>query len=105
MTNSHERPVIRGLELRYVLVLALLGWKAPLSVAELVAAVERAGFSPPGRPGKAVADALRWEVRRGRVLRAGRDKYIVGYVAKVTRYRMQTRVARMRTHGVYRPAA
>ena len=105
MDSDNDLPVIRGLQLRSVLVLALLGRDRPMAVADLVRAVEEAGFSPPGRPGKSVADALRWEVRRGRVRRMGRDKYAGGYVANVTRHRMRARVARMRTGEVYRPAA
>lgn len=105
MDHHAELPVIRGLQLRSVLVLALLRRDQPMSVAELVRAVHQAGFAPPGRPGKAVADALRWEIGRGRVHRLGRDKYRAGYVASVTRYRMRARVARMRKGDIYVPAA
>ncbi len=105
MNNHADLPVIRGLQLRSVLVLALLGRNQPMSVAELVQAVERAGFAPPGRPGKSVADALRWEIRRGRVRRLGRDKYLAGYIASVTRHRMRARVARMREGDIFVPAA
>ena len=61
----------------------------------MVTAVERSGFALAGRPGKAIADALRWEVERGRVVRRERGVYAVGYVAKVTNHRMRARVAEM----------
>ncbi|MEY2422285.1 MAG: hypothetical protein QOI95_2352 [Acidimicrobiaceae bacterium] len=89
--------VVRGLELRSLLVLTLLGRSSqPVSVWELAEAVGEAGFAFRGRPGKAIADALRWEVARGRVVRADRGMYVAGYVAKVTRHRMRGRVAEMR---------
>lgn len=87
--------VVRGKELRWVLLVVLLDRRRPMEVAEMVAAVERMGFALDGRPGKAVADALRWEVDRGRVTRRERGVYAIGSVAKVTNYRMRARVAEM----------
>lgn len=87
------RPVLRGLRLRSMLVLLLLERDRPMTVSELVKAVEGNGFALAGRPGKAVADALRWEVGRGRAGRLGPGIYQAGYVAKVTRHRMRARVA------------
>jgi hypothetical protein len=61
---------IAGLQLRYFLTLHLFD-AGESSIGDLVAAVERHGFSLDGRPSKVVSDALRWEVRRGRVVRRG----------------------------------
>ena len=86
-------PVASGRPLRSLLVLLLLDADRTLTLPDLVASVERAGFTLTGRPGKTVSDALRWEVRRGRVVRAGRGRYRGGYVAKSSRHVMRRRVA------------
>jgi len=95
MDDMLTRPVVQGRELRWLLLVVLLDRRRPMQVAELVAAVERSGFALAGRPNKTVADALRCEVKRGRVVRRGRGLYAVGYVAKVTNHRMRGRVAGM----------
>jgi hypothetical protein len=87
------RVILRGIELRSLLVLVLLERRRAMTVAELVDAVDRRGFALDGRPSKAVSDALRWEVGRGRVVGVRRGVYRPGHVAKVTRHRMQARVA------------
>ena len=99
MDTAKELPHIRGLDLRSLLVLILLRQGRPMVVAELVAAVTASGFALAGRPGKAVSDALRWEMGLGRVRREGRATYCPGYVAKVTRHRMRSRVAQTRNQG------
>ena len=101
MPDSADLPVVHGLEFRSLLILALLKRGAPMHVRELAEAVEREGFAPPGRPGKAVSDALRWEMNLGRARRLGRGTYVAGHVANVTRQRMLARVARMRSRGVH----
>ena len=68
-----------------------------MEVWELVDAVDRRGLAFAGRASKEVADALRWEVARGRALRLDRGRYAAGYVAKATRHRMRRRVARAST--------
>ncbi|HUP86706.1 MAG TPA: hypothetical protein VM143_13665 [Acidimicrobiales bacterium] len=96
-------PRLAGLDLRSALVFLLLDRGRPIPLAELDARIRRAGFDVEGRPGKAVSDALRWEVARGRVRRLGRGIYGPGVVAKVTKHRMRARVAatpnRARTRG------
>ena len=99
MDTAKELPHIRGLDLSSLLVLILLRQGRPMGVAELVAAVTRTGFALADRPGKAVSDALRWEVRRGRVRRDRRAKYCPGYGAEVTPHRMRSRVAQTRNRG------
>jgi len=46
--------------------------QGPATVGELIDAVKHQGFSFRGRPSKAVSDALRWEIERGRVHRLRR---------------------------------
>jgi hypothetical protein len=91
-----EPPVLRGLELRSLLVLVLLDAGRPMTLAALTSAVERRGFAFGGRASKEAGDALRWEVARGRVVRTGRGVYAAGTVAKVTKHRMRARVAATR---------
>jgi hypothetical protein len=91
----HPEPrLIAGRELRYVLTLTLMH-AGSLTVRELVGAVERRGFSLGGRPSKTVSDALRWEIRRGRVVRVGRGRYATGSIPRSTRSWIRARVAMM----------
>jgi hypothetical protein len=71
---------IDGRLLRRVLVTWLMdaGPDCPLTVPELAQRLEQARLEVRGRGGKAVSDALRWEIRRGRVLRIGRGLYVLG---------------------------
>ena len=63
-----------------------------MTTADLVAAVDRGGFALHGRPSKAVADAIRWEVARGRIVRLGRARYGPGHLPKTTAWRMRQRL-------------
>ena len=96
MNTFDTRPLVRGLMLRSLIVLVLLDRRRPMDLAALTRAIGQSGFAVGGRPGKEIADALRWEVRRGRVVRHARGVYGPGVVAKVTRHRMRARVAQMR---------
>jgi hypothetical protein len=87
---------ISGLDLRYALTTLLLRARVPLTVPELVRALEREGFAVWGRPSKEVSDALRWEVGRGRVVRVRRGVYMAGKMPKQTRSRIVRRVADLR---------
>jgi len=89
-----DRPVLWGRELRYVLTLAIRAAGGPVSVAELVALVEQAGFRLSGRPSKTVSDAVRWEVRKRRVVRAGRARYAPGTMPRSTAWWMRDWVRR-----------
>jgi hypothetical protein len=73
----------------------LLTWRVvrsggEVSVAELVAWLEDAGFRPPVRTSKIVADRLRSDVRRGRLRRVGRGRYAAGRIAPTTWHRIRT---------------
>ena len=82
---------LRALELRYVLTLYLYECGL-LTVRQMVEAMEAEGFSVGGRPSKTVSDALRWEVRRGRVMRVGRGRYAHQAMPRQTRDRIRRRV-------------
>ena len=72
--ESDLRMTIRGRSLRFLLVAEMMH-HAEVTVAELVTYLDELGFTIDGRPSKIISDALRWEVRRGRVVRLGRGRY------------------------------
>jgi hypothetical protein len=69
---------LRGRPLRYLLTILLVDARRPLTVAELIEQVERAGLEIAGRPSKVISDALRWERDKGRVIRVGEGRYARG---------------------------
>ena len=81
-----------GLLLRYAICVALQRHDRWMSVAEIVGVIERWGFTLPEAANKAVADAIRWEVRKGRVLKHGRGRYAYGHVPRTTEHRMRQRL-------------
>ena len=90
-----NRLCLRGIELRYVLTLHL-AQQGPATIAELIDALSYHGFSVGGRPFKAVSDALRWEIGRGRVNRLARGRYEPGYIPRSTDYHIHQRVLTLR---------
>lgn len=84
--------VLRGIELRYVLAIALING-GTMTVADLSMELTRQRFTVGGRPSKAISDALRWEVLHGRVVRTGHGAYSPGYMPRSTEYRIRRRVA------------
>jgi hypothetical protein len=95
MHDPPARPLLRSLELRYVLTFHLHR-AGPLTVVDLVRLVEGEGFDVPGRPSKAISDALRWEIRRGRVIRVRRGLYAPGTIPRGTAHRIRSRVDQIR---------
>ncbi len=89
--------LIRGTLLRSVLLLALhkAGGRV-VTVPELVLVMQAQGFDVPGRAGKVVSDALRSELRRGRVARGGRGEYRLVELPRTTHRRCVERVAAAR---------
>ncbi len=70
-----SEPPLRGRALRFVLIDEMLR-RRDMTVAEMVAVlVGEYGFDLGGRASKVISDALRWEVRRGRVVRLARGQY------------------------------
>lgn len=86
---------VRGTDLRYVLVWLLIH-QGPCGVGELVDRLAAYGMGVDGRPSKTVSDALRWEVRRGRLMRPDRDWYMLGEVPRSTEHRIHKRVLGLR---------
>ena len=86
---------LRGIDLRYFLTLHLINF-GPKSIAELIDAVHESGFAVSGRPSKTVSDALRWERRRGRIVRQDRGNYRAREVPRTTERRIHTRVMELR---------
>ncbi|MDH4363084.1 MAG: hypothetical protein OEY70_03205 [Acidimicrobiia bacterium] len=89
-------PPLRGRALRFILVDELMR-RPEMTVAELVTAlVHRTGFDLGGRASKIISDALRWETRRGRVVRIGRGRYRFSHAARSTTRRIGTLATRSR---------
>ena len=92
---TDEPQALWGRDLRYLLTTHLIE-RGPLTTARLVELVEAEGFAFSGRPSKAVADALRWEIARGRVERTGRGRYEFRGTSRSTAWRIRTRVQALR---------
>lgn len=86
---------LKGIELRYVLTMQL-AVHGPATIDELIEALNWHRFSVRGRPSKAISDALRWEIGRGRVRRLGRGRYDPGYLPRSTEHRIHQRVLALR---------
>ncbi len=97
MDDLASIPPLRGRALRFVLVDELMRHGGEMRVAELVAAlVHRHGFDLGGRASKVISDALRWETRRGRVVRLGRGRYRFSHTARSTARRIGILATRSR---------
>ena len=102
LPSDHPRRArhLSGLELRYVLTDVICGsgdrvW----SVADLASSLNDAGFVLSGRASKAISDALRWEIGRGRVRRVGRGVYVAGSMPGATRRRIRKRTRQLRVQA------
>ena len=71
----------------------LLEEQRAMTVPEIVAGVEAFGLSVPGRSSKVVSDALRWEVRKGRIVRLERSRYRTGSMPRSTEWWIRRQVA------------
>jgi hypothetical protein len=93
--NSRQRKMLHGIELRY-LVTMNLAVHGPATVVEIVELLEYQGFVIAGRASKTVSDALRWELRRGRVRRIRRGKYGPGRMPRSTEHYIHKRAIALR---------
>lgn len=84
---------LRGLNLRSWLVLQLADTHGSMTVAQLVERLATSDLVAGDRASKAISDALRWEIRRGRVVRLERGRYTLGRLARSTQRRMRGRTA------------
>jgi hypothetical protein len=87
--------VLKGIELRYLLT-TNLAVHGPAHVYEMIELLEYQGFVVAGRPAKTVSDALRWEMRRGRVRRLRRGQYGPGEMPRSTEYHIHKRALALR---------
>jgi hypothetical protein len=92
MDDRPPPPILRGIDLRYFLTLHLIDTDRTASIRDLTGAVADAGFALEGRPSKVISDALRWEVRKGRVQRLGRGRYRTGRMPRSTVWWIRRRV-------------
>jgi hypothetical protein len=86
---------ISGIELRYVLTMHL-SLHGPATIDEMIDALHWHGFCVRGRASKAISDALRWEIGRGRVHRLRRGRYGPAYIPRGTEHRIHQRVLALR---------
>lgn len=87
---------LTGKILRWVVCLMLHDERKQMSVSEIAAELEAAGYEVPGaRKGKLISDALRWEVQRGRVILVRRGVYARGFMQRSTMYSMRERVSKI----------
>ena len=63
-----DRLILRGVELRYVITDHLFR-HGPQTIPDILDDLAYHGFEVPSPASKTVSDALRWEVRRGRLRR------------------------------------
>lgn len=73
--GGDDRRELVGLLLRYFLTVTLIDAGREVTVKELGERLADRGCGVAGRTSKVISDALRWEVRRGRVTRTGRGRY------------------------------
>lgn len=100
-SDSDGGPELSGVVLRYAVLLVMEGVTRPTTVGEIVEAIERYGVRVPERKGKWVSDALRCELRKGRVVRVGRNRYVGGLpMPDRTRRRAGRAVATARRTGL-----
>lgn len=80
---------LSGRDLRYVLTTYIT--QGLSTVGQLVNQLAEDGYTVWGRASKVVSDALRWEIRNGRVRRLRRGVYTIDTITKSTRHRILTR--------------
>lgn len=100
MDDDPWTPMISGIELRYLLTMTLVDCRRSMTVAELTAVLRRDGFAVRRRTSKTISDALRWEVRKGRVVRVGRASYAPGRLPRSTEWWIRERVLKIRAQIV-----
>ncbi|MBS4728964.1 hypothetical protein MSM1_11695 [Mycobacterium sp. SM1] len=93
--NDVRRLRLRGIELRYTLTTHLFDY-GPATITNLVEALASQGFDVAQPAPKSVSDAMRWEMRRGRVRRLGRGRYGPGRMPRGTEHRIHQRVLALR---------
>jgi len=87
------RHALAGRDLRYSLLTVLAEAGRPLSISDLLRALEARGLVVAGRdPRKTIGDVLRYERSLGRVRRVARGTYVAGYRPPTTVRRHRQRL-------------
>lgn len=81
-----------GITLRYYLTLVMVDASGEVTVRELGERLAADGCTVAGRASKVISDSLRWEIRRGRVIRVGRGRYAARQFPRQTLAWMRTRL-------------
>ncbi len=90
--------LLRGTELRYVLT-TNLSVHGRATIYEMIDLLAYQGFAVAGYAPKVVADALRWELRRGRVRRLRRGLYGPGEMPRSTEHYIHKQVVELRAEA------
>jgi hypothetical protein len=85
--------VLSGRRLRYAVAVLLHERGDTMTLDELEGALASWGYTTGPEPRKAISDALRWELHRGRAFRVGRGRYRSGGLARSTHGWMRAQVA------------
>ena len=93
--DMDEHFLLRCIDLRYLLITHIYD-HGIVTVDDLVESLTRQGFVINGRPSKTVSDALRTDVKIGRVIRRGRGRYGPGVMPRATEHRIDRRVHQLR---------
>jgi hypothetical protein len=73
--TSCQLDVLHGRRLRYAAAVLLHEARDTVGLDVLATALDAWGYATGGEPRKAISDALRWELHRGRAVRVGRGRY------------------------------
>jgi len=92
MTTT-QLQVLRGRRLRYAAAVLLHEARQTVSLDELAVRLADGGYGTVGDSRKAISDALRWELRRGRAIRVRRGHYRSRGLARSTLSWMRAQVA------------
>lgn len=99
MVLTEERPVLTGRRLRYAVALLLFDAEGTVTLDDLAGRLRTSGYTTSGEPRKAISDALRWELRRGRAVRVRRGQYRSLGLARSTVRWMRTQAEGGLTHA------
>ena len=92
--TRRSRNNIIGNRIRSAACVVLFRTRRPMPLGELADAIEALGIPLGPRRTKTLADALRWEIARGRITRSGRGIYRAREIPRTTLNAMRDRVVR-----------
>lgn len=92
-TTQVQVRVLRGRQLRYAAAVLLHEAQHTVTLDDLARGLIEGGYGTVGDTRKAISDALRWELRRGRAVRIRRGHYRSRGLARSTLSWMRAQVA------------